>query len=168
MTSNNAESVNALFIDSRKMHIIPLLEFFHCLSQEWCNKCCIDGVLTEWGEKVVRKNEERTTRLFVLWSCHNGLKALEKTDFGHLAIDAYQMETLPLPESCDWELLDEMMVVKPPIMDTRQAGRPKNKNRIPSQGEEPIVRRCSRCDSTTHNAGTCPALVPVKKKNPKK
>ena len=57
-----------------------------------------------------------------------------------------------------------MMVVKPPILDTRQAGRPRNRNRIPSQGEEPIVRRCSRCDSTTHNAATCPTLVPKKQK----
>nr|KAJ0190142.1 hypothetical protein LSAT_V11C800408670 [Lactuca sativa] len=113
-----------------------------------------------------------------LLSCDNGLKALEKkTNFGHLTIDAYKMETYrstyeesvyPLPELCDWEILAEMMVVKPPIMDTRQAGRPRNRNRIPSQGEEPIVRRCSRCDSTTHNAATCPTLVPMNQKKARK
>nr|KAJ0203980.1 hypothetical protein LSAT_V11C500287470 [Lactuca sativa] len=120
MTSNSVESINALFIDARKMPIVPLLEFFRRLSQEWCNKRRLDGgqrstVLTEWAEKVVRKNEELTTgwsisgvsdaiyqvhdfkhggivdlmqkNLYMkilgmnwvaLWSCHNGLKALEK------------------------------------------------------------------------------------------
>ncbi|XP_052627220.1 uncharacterized protein LOC111919448 [Lactuca sativa] len=219
MTSNSAESMNALSVDARKMPIIPLLEFFRRLSQEWCNKRRIEGgkrstVLTEWAEKVVSKNEERTTGWSVsgvsdaLYEVHDFkhggivdlrketctckywegtglpcghvimiLKHLKKTNFGHLAIDAYKMETYrstyeepvyPLPEPCDWEIPVDMMVVKPPIMDTRQAGRPRNRNRISSQGEEPIVRRCSRCDSTTHNAATCPALVPKKQKKARK
>ncbi|KAL7602833.1 hypothetical protein Lser_V15G19938 [Lactuca serriola] len=215
MTSNSAESMNALSVDARKMPIIPLLEFFRCLSQEWCYKRRIEGgkrstVLTEWAEKVVSKNEERTTGWSVsgvsdaLYEVHDFkhggivdlrqetctckywegtglpcghvimlLKHLKKTNFGQLAIDAYKMETYrstyeepvyPLPEPCDWEIPDDMMVVKPPIMDTCQAGRPRNRNRIPSQGEEPIIRRCSICDSTTHNAATCPTLVPKKQK----
>nr|KAJ0224515.1 hypothetical protein LSAT_V11C100049030 [Lactuca sativa] len=219
MTSNSAESMNDLSIDARKMPIIPLLEFFRRLSQEWCNKRRIEGgkrstVLTEWAEKVVSKNEERTTGWSVsgvsdaLYEVHDFkhggivdlrqetytckywegtglpcghvimvLKHLKKTNFGHLAIDAYKMETYrstyeepvyPLLEPCDWEIPADMMVVKPPIMDTRQAGRPRNKNHIPSQGEEPIVRRCSRCDSTTHNAATCPTLVPKKQKKARK
>ncbi|CAH1444967.1 unnamed protein product [Lactuca virosa] len=66
MTSNSVESMNALSVDARKMPIVPLLEFFRRLSHEWCNKRHIDGgkrstVLTEWAEKVVRKNEERMT-----------------------------------------------------------------------------------------------------------
>nr|KAJ0201964.1 hypothetical protein LSAT_V11C600329740 [Lactuca sativa] len=192
-----------------KMPIIPLLDFFCRLSQEWCNKRHIDGgmnliwtlfssnnkliiymfftwkcstMLTEWDEKLVSKNEERTTgwsisgvsdaiyqvhdfkhggiardlymqilgrNWYTLWSCHNGLKALEKSNFGHLAMDAYKMETYrstyeeavySLLELCDWKIPDEMMVVKPTIMDAHQTGRPKNKIRISSQGEEPIVR----------------------------
>nr|KAJ0190380.1 hypothetical protein LSAT_V11C800453860 [Lactuca sativa] len=195
-------------------NIVPLLEFFRRLSQEWCNKRRIEGgkrstALTEWAEKVVGKNEERTTGWSVsgvsdaLYEVHDFkhggivdlrqetctykywegtglpcghvimvLKHLKKTNFGHLAIDAYKMETYrstyeepvyPLPEPCDWEIPADMMVVKPPIMDTCQAGRPRNRNRIPSQ-----VRRCSRCDSTTHNAATCPALVPKKQKKDRK
>ncbi|XP_023762273.2 uncharacterized protein LOC111910670 [Lactuca sativa] len=215
MTSNSAESMNALSVDARKMPIIPLLEFFRRLSQEWCYKRRIEGgkrstVLTELAEKVVSKNEERTTGWSVsgvsdaLYEVHDFkhgsivdlrqetctckywegtglpcghvimlLKHLKKTNFRQLAIDAYKMETYrstyeepvyPLPEPCDWEIPADMMVVKPPIMDTRQAGRPRNRNRIPSQGEEPIIRRCSICDSTTHNAATCPTLVPKKQK----
>nr|KAJ0205097.1 hypothetical protein LSAT_V11C500286640 [Lactuca sativa] len=219
MTLNSAESMNALSVDARKMPIIPLLEFFRCLSQEWCYKRRIEGgkrstVLTEWAEKVVSKNEERTTGWSVsgvsdvLYEVHDFkhggivdlrqetctckywegtgmpyghvimvLKQLKKSNFGHLAIDAYKMETYrstyeepvyPLPEPCDWEIPANMMVVKPPIMDTRQAGRPRNRNRIPSQGEEPIIRRCSRYDSTTHNAANCPTLVPKKQKKARK
>nr|KAJ0223696.1 hypothetical protein LSAT_V11C200088650 [Lactuca sativa] len=199
MTSNSAESMNVLYVDARKMPIIPLLEFFRRLSQEWCYKRRIEGgkrstVLTEWAEKVVSKNEERTTG----WSVSGVSNALyEFHDFKHggiadlrqetctckywegtgLPCDAYKMETYrstyeesvyPLPEPCDWEIPADMMVVKPPIMDTRQAGRPRNRNHIPSQGEEPIIRRCSRCDSTTHNAATCPALVPKKQKKARK
>nr|KAJ0189128.1 hypothetical protein LSAT_V11C800449220 [Lactuca sativa] len=76
----------------------------------------------------------------------------------------YEEPVYPFPEPCDWEIPANMMVVKPPIMDTCQAGKPRNRTRIPSQGEEPIVRRCSRRDSTTHNATTCPGLVPNKQK----
>ncbi|CAI9274110.1 unnamed protein product [Lactuca saligna] len=195
MTSNSAESMNALSVDARKMPIIPLLEFFRRLSQEWCNKRCIKGgkrstVLTEWAEKVVSENEERTTGGSV-----SGVSdaIYEVHDFIHGGIVDLRQETCtckywegtrclqngnvpkyvwdpvyPLPELCDWEIPTEMMVVKPPIMDTRQAGRPRNRNRIPSQGEEPIVRRCSRCDSTTHNAATCLTLVPKKQKKARK
>nr|KAJ0196313.1 hypothetical protein LSAT_V11C700358700 [Lactuca sativa] len=80
----------------------------------------------------------------------------------------YEEAVYPLPEPCDLELPNEMMVVKPPKMDTRQAGRPKNKNCILSQGEEPVVRRCSSCDTTIHNATNCLALVPMKQKKPRK
>ncbi|XP_023757424.1 uncharacterized protein LOC111905925 [Lactuca sativa] len=169
MTSNSVESMNALSVDARKMPIIPLLEFFRRLSEEWCNKRRIEGgkrstMLTEWAEKVVSKNEEHTTRWSVsgvsdaIYQVHDFkpggivdlrqetctckywegtglpcghvimvLKHLKKTNFGHLTIDAYKMETYrstyeepvyPLPEPCDWEIPAEMMAVKPPIMDT--------------------------------------------------
>ncbi|XP_042756596.1 uncharacterized protein LOC111896233 [Lactuca sativa] len=121
MTSNSAEFMNALYVDARKIPIIPLLEFF-------CRKR--STVLTEWAEKVVSKNEECMTG----WSVsgvpdaiyqvhdfkHGGivdlrqetctckywevtglpcghvimvLKHLKKTNFRHLTIDAYKMET---------------------------------------------------------------------------
>nr|KAJ0220557.1 hypothetical protein LSAT_V11C200096980 [Lactuca sativa] len=98
MTSNSAESMNALFVDARKMPIIPHVEFFRRLSQEWCNKRRIDGgmtliwtlimsnnkkrsiVLTEWIEKVVSKNEEYTTG----WSVSGVSDAIHQVhDFKH-------------------------------------------------------------------------------------
>nr|KAJ0220467.1 hypothetical protein LSAT_V11C200063680 [Lactuca sativa] len=60
------------------------------------------------------------------------------------------------------------MVVNPPLMEIRHAGRPKNTNRIPSQGEEPKIRRCSRCHSTTHNGRTCKEIVPKKQSKSEK
>nr|KAJ0191791.1 hypothetical protein LSAT_V11C800447320 [Lactuca sativa] len=137
--------VNECFICRCNMPIVPLLDIFRRLSQEWCNKRRLEGV---------RKNEERTTG----WSVygvsdeiyqvhdfkHGGiegsglpcghvimvLKHLKKTNFGHLAIDAYKMGTY--------------------------------------RSEEPIVRRCSRCNSTTHNAATCPTLVPINQNKARK
>ncbi|CAI9269929.1 unnamed protein product [Lactuca saligna] len=105
MISNSAESMNALSVDAKKMPIIPLLEFFCRLSQEWCNKHRIEGGTGLPCGHVIMV-----------------LKHLKKTNFGHLAIDAYKMETYqstyeepvyPVLELCDWEIPAEMMVVKP-------------------------------------------------------
>ena len=102
------------------------------------------------------------------------LSFLRKDNCGHLALDAYKIDNYqntyeesvyPLPEARDWEVPHDFMVVNPPLMDKRQAGRPRNTNRIPSQGEEPIRRKCSRCGSTTHTARNCSALVPMRANN---
>ena len=94
-----------------------------------------------------------------------------------MAIDAYKIETYrrtyeqdvyPLSELSDWEVPDDLMVVNPPVMEIHQAGRPKNTNRIPSQGEEPKIRRCSRCHNTAHNARTRKEIVPNNQSKSKK
>ncbi|CAI9290613.1 unnamed protein product [Lactuca saligna] len=78
------------------------------------------------------------------------LTHLKNDHCAHMAIDAYKIETYrrayeqavyPLLELSDWEAPDELMIVNPPVMEIHQAGRPKNTNRIPSQGEEPKIRR---------------------------
>ncbi|CAI9297696.1 unnamed protein product [Lactuca saligna] len=74
----------------------------------------------------------------------------------------------PLSELSDWEVPDDLMVINPPVMEIRQAGRPKNTNRIPSQGEEPKIRRCSRCHSTTNNTRTYKEIVPNNQSKSKK
>nr|KAJ0193782.1 hypothetical protein LSAT_V11C800423940 [Lactuca sativa] len=76
----------------------------------------------------------------------------------------YEEVVYPLPEHGDWEVPNDLMVVNPPIMEIRQARRLKHTNYIPSQGEEPKIRRYSRCHSTTHNARTCKEIV-LKKQN---
>ena len=102
------------------------------------------------------------------------LTYLRRDNCGHFAIDDYKIETYrntyqesvyPLPVARDWEYPAEVMVVKPPLMDKRQAGRPRNTDRIPSQGEDPIRRKCSRCGNTSHTARNCSAIVPMQPTN---
>ncbi|PWA51221.1 transposase, MuDR, MULE transposase domain protein [Artemisia annua] len=45
--------------------------------------------------------------------------------------------------------------VTPPYMNNPQPGRPKNTNRILSQGEEPTQRHCSRCNEVGHTRLHC-------------
>ncbi|PWA85098.1 transposase, MuDR, MULE transposase domain protein [Artemisia annua] len=49
----------------------------------------------------------------------------------------------PTQDVATWETRDDLQVVLAPVIIKRQAGRPKNKDRIPSQGEEPL--RNNRC-----------------------
>ncbi|RYE21854.1 MAG: hypothetical protein EOP45_09050 [Sphingobacteriaceae bacterium] len=55
-------------------------------------------------------------------------------------------------------------VIQPPTHRARAAGRPK-KRRIPSQGEEPIRRKCSRCGEVGHNRTTCSSQFPLSEGN---
>ena len=55
----------------------------------------------------------------------------------------------------EWEYPDHIHPVIPPYMDNHQPGRPKNTNRILSQGEEPTGRHCSRCNELGHSHGVC-------------
>ncbi|KAL4566739.1 hypothetical protein LXL04_030862 [Taraxacum kok-saghyz] len=60
----------------------------------------------------------------------------------------------------DWEIPEDLMTVNVPVMEVPKPGRPKNKDRIPSQGKGPIIRKCSRCQKSGHRRDNCPAPVP--------
>lgn len=75
----------------------------------------------------------------------------------------YESIINPLPNPCNWETPDDLIFVRPPVMDRRLPGRPRNMDRIPSQGEGPIIKECSRCHQRGHTRTTCPALVPTRK-----
>ncbi|GKE96610.1 transposase, MuDR, MULE transposase domain protein [Tanacetum coccineum] len=86
------------------------------------------------------------------------------TDCNDLALGWFKKTTLystyqdlvyPAGEPSFWVRLDGLQVVKPPNMNFRTAGRPKNTNRIKSQGKEPIQVRCSRCGVRGHNRTAC-------------
>ncbi|PWA22618.1 hypothetical protein CTI12_AA629230 [Artemisia annua] len=55
----------------------------------------------------------------------------------------------------EWEYPSHIHPVTPPNMDNPQPGRPKNTNRIPSQGEEPTTRHCTRCNEVGHTRQRC-------------
>ncbi|GKE54722.1 transposase, MuDR, MULE transposase domain protein, partial [Tanacetum coccineum] len=68
-------------------------------------------------------------------------------DYSHLALGWFRKTTLystyqdlvyPMGEPSSWVRPDGLQVVKPPNMNFHIAGRPKNTDRIKSQGEEPI------------------------------
>ncbi|GJW68034.1 transposase, MuDR, MULE transposase domain protein [Tanacetum coccineum] len=54
-----------------------------------------------------------------------------------------------------WEFPHNIQKVIPLRMDNAQLGRPKNTNRIQSQGEEPRVIHCSRCKQAGHRHDHC-------------
>ncbi|GJY67756.1 zinc finger, CCHC-type containing protein [Tanacetum coccineum] len=55
----------------------------------------------------------------------------------------------------EWEFPHHIQKAIPPRMDNPQPGRPKNTNRIQSQGEEPRVIHCSRCKQAGHRRDNC-------------
>lgn len=77
----------------------------------------------------------------------------------------YEPLIFPTGDVSTWETPDNIQVVEPPIMDKRPAGRPKNKDRIRSQGEEPRQISCGRCGVVGHNRATCKQPLMRKKSN---
>ena len=66
----------------------------------------------------------------------------------------------PLKTPQEWEVPDGLMTVRAPVMEARQPGRPRNNDRIPSQGEGRIVKKCSRCKQDGHTRTQCTAVLP--------
>ncbi|GJS84720.1 hypothetical protein Tco_0751261 [Tanacetum coccineum] len=55
----------------------------------------------------------------------------------------------------EWEFPHHIQKAIPPKMDNPQPGRPKNTNRIKSQGGEPRSIHCSRCRQAGHRRDQC-------------
>ncbi|KAJ9559676.1 hypothetical protein OSB04_004836 [Centaurea solstitialis] len=79
--------------------------------------------------------------------------------------DAYRRtwgyQVNPLPSPSEYELPPERMTVFPPSKEHRNSGRPRDRDRIPSRDEEPIVKRCSRCAQRGHFRNKCPEPMPA-------
>ena len=67
----------------------------------------------------------------------------------------YHEMVFPLDEEANWHNPGNLQEVKPPLMNKRPAGRPKNSNRFPSKNEEKIVTRCGRCGIQGHTREAC-------------
>lgn len=75
----------------------------------------------------------------------------------------YQERVYPLKDMKQWLTPADLQIVKPPLLEKRQAGRPKEKDRIRSQGEEPKSSTCTRCHKKGHTRTACNVpLVPNK------
>ena len=66
----------------------------------------------------------------------------------------------PLADEADWVNPSNLQKVLPPVLGKRQAGRPKNKDRIRSKNEEPKENKCGRCGSKGHTREACMKPVP--------
>ncbi|GJW63266.1 transposase, MuDR, MULE transposase domain protein [Tanacetum coccineum] len=66
----------------------------------------------------------------------------------------------PVTDVSTWEIPNEIQQVLPPDMGKKQSGRPKNRDRIRSQGEGPIINKCGRCGVKGHNRTACTVPLP--------
>ncbi|XP_021986468.1 uncharacterized protein LOC110882872 [Helianthus annuus] len=211
MTSNSAESINALSRHSRKMPVTQLLEFFRQSVQKWFYDLRLQGIhekhlFTQWAQKKIFKKIEgsRTWTVagielnsysvadsgkgglvdFVNGTCScrvwqvSGLpcghviavsKFLGETDCSKYCFPCYSNEVYkktyeeaiyPLPHRSEWETPEDLINLQPPHMTKRQAGRPRENNRILSRGEEPTPLYCSRCNSYDHHRDVCRQPMP--------
>ncbi|GKE07707.1 transposase, MuDR, MULE transposase domain protein [Tanacetum coccineum] len=178
MTSNSAESINNLTRHVRKAPITQLMEWYKALLQKWyCArrdkyKDSDANTLSDWATHKVMDRMQKSAHWKVLRidygiPCGHVISISRKigcTDCSHLALGWFRKTTLystyqdlvyPVGEPSSWVRPDGLQVVKPPNMNFRIAGRPKNTDRIKSQREEPIQVRCSRCGVRGHNRTTC-------------
>ena len=133
--------------DSRQSHIVDF-DSHECTCKKWqlsglpCGHVC-----------AVSRAEGLTNNS--KWAIEEFLKTKLK--------ETYEEKVYPLRDISEWSSPDNVQEVKPPVMSKRQSGRPKNKDRIPSQGEGPKKRNCGRCGNPGHNRRSCTEPVVQKK-----
>ncbi|GJZ21075.1 hypothetical protein Tco_0558114 [Tanacetum coccineum] len=71
----------------------------------------------------------------------------------------------PLQDVSSWHTPHDFPLVLPPILGKNLPGRPKKKDRIPSQGEGRINNKCGRCGAQGHNRTRCNVPLPKKQTN---
>ena len=130
--------------DRRNKHIVDLRE-----NTCTCRKWKLSGL--PCGHAIA------VCRIQGLSSCYH----LAKDWFRTTKLKAtYQGLIYPAGDISSWELPTNLQVVKPPKMGKPQAGRPKKKDRIKSQGEIPTDDSCGRCGVRGHTRGFCNAPLP--------
>ncbi|GKA48950.1 ankyrin repeat-containing protein [Tanacetum coccineum] len=181
MTSNSAESVNALSRHSRKLPICMMIDWFIKSLQQWYfeHRQTADEhkhELTPWAEaKLAQRIAKSAT-----WTVRPAANYL------YNVVDYYKNATVDLNTrtcSCgQWQLSglpcghliavmrhlrqskydqpDGLITVLPPVMDKRQPGRPRNRVRFRSKGEQITQKSCTRCFKGGHNRSDCPSVVP--------
>nr|GEW17358.1 hypothetical protein [Tanacetum cinerariifolium] len=155
MTSNSAKSVNALTKEVRKIPITALMEWYRDRLRKWYyerrvkHKDSQDEELTPWACAKIRvEGLTNVNNLAKLWFLNSTIKA---TYEGII----YLVKDIPT-----WHTPNDLQVVLPPVMGNKLPGRPKNIDRIRSQGEGPILTRCGRCGAMDHNRTTSNVPLP--------
>ncbi|XP_076952698.1 uncharacterized protein LOC143626510 [Bidens hawaiensis] len=206
MTSNSAESVNALSLQERKYPVTKLMDYFVELQRRWFFERRQDA--EKWTHSLSKWAQSRTTRKMAKsrswkatgideyhydvddggrrcvvdllnrtcecrkWQvsglpCGHAIsvcKFLKLRDCSHLAMDYYTKEFVvstylepinPVPNESEWVVPESHVPLLPPVMEKRQAGRPRENKRILSRGEVTGPIFCTRCHTTGHKTGKC-------------
>ena len=103
-------------------------------------------------------------------------RLLKETDCSHYCMPFYSNEVFKktyeevinaLPHRSEWETPAFDINLQPPHITKRQAGRPRENNRILSAGEEPTRTYCSRCKTYGHHRDRCSAPASSQSKSNK-
>ncbi|GJW84790.1 transposase, MuDR, MULE transposase domain protein [Tanacetum coccineum] len=163
MTSNSVESVNACIVLERKLPVTMLAETYSVMLQEWYFKRreVADGRYNREVNFLTGSCECRKWQLSGI-SCGHVIavtRFVGLTDCVQFVADWFKKDKYQgtyaesihfVGNTEEWEFPNHIIPAIPPRMDNPQSGRPKNINRIPSQGEEPRVIHCSRCNQVGH------------------
>ncbi|GJX36553.1 transposase, MuDR, MULE transposase domain protein [Tanacetum coccineum] len=190
MTSNCAESINALTKTVRKVPITMLMDYYRDLIQRWYFERRYTGedepAVDELSRFAVEKVRHRMLKS-VTWTVYGvdrfrvyqvrDNKRFHLVDLAkrECSCRKWKLSVLPCGHVCAlsrclgmtncnrWAkawFSKRTLKVLPPALVKPQPGRPKNKDRIGSQGEDPIINRCFRCDTMGHHRDACHSSVP--------
>ncbi|GKC32467.1 transmembrane 9 superfamily member 11-like protein [Tanacetum coccineum] len=209
MTSNSAESVNALSRHSRKLPICMMIDWFIKSLQQWYfeHRQTADEhkhELTPWAEaklaQRIAKSATWTVRPAANYlynvvdyyknatvdlntrTCSCGQWQLSGLPCGHLIAvmrhlrqssanqfafscfktsvwrASYNEVIYDVGHPSEWDKPDGLIIVLPPVMDKRLPGRPRNRDRFRSKGEQITQKSCTRCFKGGHNRRDCPII----------
>ncbi|PWA85581.1 transposase, MuDR, MULE transposase domain protein [Artemisia annua] len=174
MTSNSVESINSLTREVRRVPITMLMDWYRQLLQRWYferrskYEDALDEEVSDWATAKIYDRIIKS----VNWTV-KGIHKMNKYEVKDNRRDWFLRTTLkntysgmfnPTQDVATWETRDDLQVVLAPVIIKRQAGRPKNKDRIRSQGEEPVRKQCTRCGANGHNRGSCNVPLVTKKR----
>ncbi|PWA72868.1 transposase, MuDR, MULE transposase domain protein [Artemisia annua] len=178
MTSNSAESINSLTREVQKVPITMLMDWYRQLLQRWyCDRRskyedALDEEVLDWATAKIYDRILKSVN-WTVKGIHKMNKYEVKDNRRGLVKEWFLRTTLkntysgmfnPAQDVATWETRDDLQVVLAPVIIKRQAGRLKNKDRIRSQGEEPVKKQCTRCGANGHNRGSCNVPLVTKKR----
>nr|XP_009622357.1 uncharacterized protein LOC104113777 [Nicotiana tomentosiformis] len=175
MTSNIAESLNAVTKDARELPVVELLEYIRTLLERWTNEKLLNakGTFTYLGKKYNKELEDNRTlsqkmRLDEL-PCPHALAALRHRNKSYenycspyytreSLLQTYEIPVDSLPNESKWNVPEHITeeVVKPPT-GKRQPGRPKKQRYKPYDEVNTKKYKVSygNCGPERHNKRSC-------------
>nr|GEU85588.1 hypothetical protein [Tanacetum cinerariifolium] len=120
----------------------------------------VNWTVKEVDESKVYEIREQKKYMLFIWRKLAILCFLNKDIKG-----IYARKIYPLQDVSSWHTPHDFPLVLPPILGKNLPGRPKKKDRIPSQGEGRINNKCGRCGAQGHNRTRCNVPLPKKQTN---